>query len=789
MRILKTSLIIQFIISMGLYSGYSNSKLDSLWNVWNNESLADSTRLKAIKKFAWDGYLFTQPDSAFYYAGIQYEFAKKCGNEKQMARALFTQGTSKLVQGKFELAEKIFQESVDISERIGDKAGASSTYNNIGVTHYYRGDFQKTIKYYTKSMEIDKELGKKEGVAGSLINIGNLYRKIGNLDTALNYYKQSLDLQEQLKNQKGIAGTLNNMGVIFEKQGNYARAIDFYTRSLSIQEKLNNQAEIASSLLNIGNIYDNQHEYDKALKYYKRSLDMEQQQKNKEGISKCLYNIADVYADKGELDTALVYHEKSLKIKEELGNKDGIANSMSLIGSIYLNKGDYKKAKEYNNKSLKISREIGYKSGIVIALQNLSQIYFELGQFQRSIELGQQSLKIARDIGIANETKNIAYTLYQSYKNENQYKDALDMHELYISTRDTIESQENQKEVIRQEYKYAYEKQALADSIKNAELQKVKDAELAAQKAISEQQKLRSYFLYGGLIVAIFIGIFIYNRLKLTRKQKGIIEEQKEQVDHAFHQLEEKNIQILDSIKYAKRIQSAILPPEKLVSNYLQNSFILYKPKDIVAGDFYWLEPLGEQVLFAAADCTGHGVPGAMVSVVCNNSLNRAVREYDKDDPGKILDKTRELVIEEFEKSEEDVQDGMDIALCKLKDNKLSYAGANNPLWIIRKDSNQIEEYKANKQPIGKYTKNDPFDSHQVELSSGDTFYIFSDGYIDQFGGPKGKKLKSLKFKQLLLSIQDKNMAEQHKILDDYFSQWKGDLEQLDDVCVIGVRV
>ena len=786
---IKSLFIILMAALMFQSNSYASDKLDSLWNVWSNENQPDSLRLKAIKTYAWDGYLFTQPDSAFYYAALQYDFAKECGNQKQMARALFTQGTSKLVQGKFIEAEKIFQNSVEISLRIDDKAGAASTYNNIGVTHYYRGDYQKTIAFYTKSMEIEEELGKKEGVAGSLINIGNLYRKLGNLDTAFNYYNRSLELQEELKNDKGIAGTLNNIGVIFEKQGNYAKAIEFYTRSLSIQEKLNNESEIASSLLNIGNIYDNQYDYEKALQYYNQSLALEQKLNNKEGISKCLFNIADVYADMDSLDKALEYHEQSLAIKEELGKKDGIANSLSLIGSIYLNKGEYEKATDYNKQSLQISREIGYKSGIVIALQNLSQIHFEMGHFDQSIEFGQQSLKIAQEIGIANETKNIAHTLYQSYKNKNRFKEALNLYELFITTRDTIESRENQKEVIRQEYKYAYEKQALADSIKNAELQKVKDAELAAQKAISQQQRQRSYFLYTGLVIAILIGIFIFNRLKLTRKQKGIIEEQKEQVDHAFHQLEDKNMQIMDSIKYAKRIQTAILPPEKLVNDFLRNSFIFYKPKDIVAGDFYWLEPKGDQVLFAAADCTGHGVPGAMVSVVCNNSLNRAVREYNEEDPGRILDKTRELVIEEFEKSEEDVQDGMDIALCKLNGHQLSYAGANNPLWIIRNGSSEIEEYKPNKQPIGKYTRNDPFDSHQLDLKSGDAFYIFSDGFIDQFGGPKGKKLKSAKFKRLLLSIQGKDMHEQHQVLENYFNEWKGHLEQLDDVCVIGVRV
>ena len=251
--------------------------------------------------------------------------------------------------------------------------------------------------------------------------------------------------------------------------------------------------------------------------------------------------------------------------------------------------------------------------------------------------------------------------------------------------------------------------------------------------------------------------------------------------------VEHRNIEITDSIKYAKRIQSAILPPDTLIREHLMNSFILYKPKDVVSGDFYWIEPTDNGIFFAAADCTGHGVPGAMVSVICNGALNRSVREFRLSAPGEILNKTRELVIKEFEKSEEEVQDGMDIALCKLKNTPLFYSGANNPLWIIR-DSELIET-KADKQPIGRYDKNAPFTTHTIELQKGDSIYIFSDGYSDQFGGEKGKKFKSKAFRQLLLSIQDKTMEDQRILIDEAFETWRGNLEQIDDVCVIGVRI
>ncbi|MEX2597752.1 MAG: 7TM diverse intracellular signaling domain-containing protein [Salibacteraceae bacterium] len=262
--------------------------------------------------------------------------------------------------------------------------------------------------------------------------------------------------------------------------------------------------------------------------------------------------------------------------------------------------------------------------------------------------------------------------------------------------------------------------------------------------------------------------------------------------------ISKKNQEITDSIQYAKRIQSAILPSDRLFQSRLPKSFVLYKPKDIVAGDFYWLESYakasdseGGVVLFAAADCTGHGVPGAMVSVVCSNAMNRAVREFGLTNPGEVLDKTRALVIQEFEKSDEDVKDGMDISLCALSLSTLTlkWAGANNPLWIARKGATEMEEIKGDKQPIGKFHHESPFTTHQLKLNEGDTIYIFSDGFPDQFGGENGKKYKSGKFKHKLVELAKEPIEKQKDLLDHEFESWRGDLDQLDDVCVIGVHI
>lgn len=274
----------------------------------------------------------------------------------------------------------------------------------------------------------------------------------------------------------------------------------------------------------------------------------------------------------------------------------------------------------------------------------------------------------------------------------------------------------------------------------------------------------------------------VESRTRLLRRQKELIEE--------------KNREMVDSINYALRLQNAIIPTKAKVRAAFPQSFVLYKPKDIISGDFYWMNEMEDRTLIAAVDCTGHGVPGAMVSVVGANGLNRCVKEFGLTKPGEILDKLSELVQETFESGEDKVKDGMDGALISLEKNQggnpshsLYYAGAHNPLWIVRKGATEIEEIKANKQPIGNFEHAQAFTTHEVELHPGDAVYMFSDGYADQFGGPKGKKFKYKSLKALLLEMQELSMDKQHDKMDQVFEDWKGEMEQLDDVCVIGIRV
>lgn len=268
------------------------------------------------------------------------------------------------------------------------------------------------------------------------------------------------------------------------------------------------------------------------------------------------------------------------------------------------------------------------------------------------------------------------------------------------------------------------------------------------------------------------------------------VEERTRDLQKQKEVVEEKNREIVDSIHYALRLQQAIIPTEEKVRQVIPESFVLFLPKDIVSGDFYWMAEVGEKAILTAVDCTGHGVPGAMVSVIGANGLNRCVKEFGLRKPSSILDKLKELVVETFESSADQVRDGMDCALCLIdqKNRTVEYAGAHNPLWIVRKGAEEIEEIKADKQPIGDYEFFKPFTNHKLQLEEGDVIYFFSDGYSDQFGGEKGKKFKYKTLKKLLVEIHQLSVDEQEDILLKKFLEWKGDFEQVDDVCLIGVR-
>lgn len=665
-----------------------------------------------------------------------------------------------------------------------------------------------------EALTFDEILFFKKHQGAALNNLGVIYKNMGDLDSALHFNLRSLEIKKEINDKKGIANSYINLGGIYHTQGNLVKALDFYFKCLTIREEIGDEKGVANLMINIGAIYHYQDDYTNALRYYEKSLRLKEELGDILGVGAAYSNIGTVYLEQGDsavkagnqilankkFDDALQNYLAAHEINLTNDNKTGVAKDYNNIGTVYFKTGMFDTALVYFSKCAEFREEYNLKQGLSSAYGNIANIYLEKKLFGKALDYGKRAYNLAKESNSIIEINSATSVLYKTYKAMNQPYLALSMYEEYVSTKDSITSRESSLETIQRQFKYDYDKKSAADSVVNAKAQEIKDIEITKQEVELEAKRNEQMALYGGLVLLLIFGGFTYNRFKVTHRQKGIIEHQKEIV-------EEKQKEILDSINYAKRIQNAILPPSRIVNEYLKNNFILYKPKDIVAGDFYWLEYKNGKILFAAADCTGHGVPGAMVSVVCNNGLNRSVREHGITDPGKILDQTREIVIQEFEKSDEEVKDGMDISICSLdpSTNLLQWAGANNPLWIVRKkeetpsdsipekatfESNySLTELKPDKQPIGKLENPQPFTSHTVQLKKDDTIYIFTDGYQDQFGGDKGKKFKASQLKEILLKNQHKSMSEQKIIIDDAFEKWKGSLEQIDDVCVIGVRI
>jgi serine phosphatase RsbU (regulator of sigma subunit) len=784
-----------------LLSFAQESSLDSLLQVWGNESQPLVERYKAIDKIAKGTYLYKQPDSAVFYAQQHLKLAEEKGDLNEQAIAYNTLGTANGIKGTIDQAIDHFAKGLEVSSQTDNYSVTANLSFNLARCYSFQGKVKEQLIYLTKSVKTYEAVKDWSFVIVGYNRIASIYADSANFKMVDRIYREALErLQQEKETTAAKASLYRNWGHSYNSRGIIPKAIELYTLSLKHFEEVDDLSGIGGTLGSIGLLYIKR-DPAKALEYFEKSIPVLIEAKDNNFLANCYSNIGSVYIEMDNFEEAKAYFEKAIPLHESVNDLTNLANTISSLSACYFEEGNYAMTVEYINKALEIRTHINNHEGIAHSLSRIAEFYFERGNIAKAKSYAMQSLEKAQKLGLLDRTGASAKLLQKIYDQLGDSKNAYKYYQLYIESRDSVLNLENEKKLIEQSYQYQYEKQAAKDSIKAAEETKVAEAKLAQVNAEKEREQLKkkqfktesdkqqqqAYFLYVGLFLAVLFGFFIYNRLRLTAQQNKIIEEQKQKVVSAYDQLDEKNKEITDSITYAKRIQEAILPPDLKVKNAFSNAFILYKPKDIVAGDFYWLEKVGNQVLFATADCTGHGVPGAMVSVVCHGALNRSVREFELTDPGQILDKTRELVVDTFSESDQDVKDGMDIAFCSLDGNTLKYAGANNPLWIIR--DGEVLETKATKQPIGKVDNPIPFTTHTFELQQGDAIYTFSDGFVDQFGGEKGKKFKSKNFKKLLLSIQGKPMNEQKIFINEAFETWRGELDQIDDVCVVGVSV
>lgn len=442
--------------------------------------------------------------------------------------------------------------------------------NNYGYLLTEKGDIPQALRYFEKSMEQYEAIGNKASVAELQNNIGVIYYQINNISKALEYYHKSLTTQEQLGNKSRIATCCNNIGSIYDLTGDISKALEYFSRSVKLYEETGDKMGLGPVFNNIALIYQRQEQNEKALEYNFKSLKAYESVSDKNGIALAYNNIGLIYNRLHQTDKAIEYYNRSFEIHQKTGNKGGMALILNNLGYIYDQKFDEANALEYYTKSLNIYQEINNPRGVAYSLNNIGSVYLSQKRFKEALPYALKSLQLSKSIGFPENIKNSAGLCSKVYEGLHNYKAALENHELFVVMGDSILNVQTKKASLKNQIKYEYEKKAAADSVKNAEVQKVKDAQLIAQQAQIKQEKFQRYGLLAGLAI-VFLGLgFAINRFRVTQKQKKIIEEQKIKVDHAFEALAEKNKEVLDSIHYAKRIQTALVTNEKYIHKSLQ---------------------------------------------------------------------------------------------------------------------------------------------------------------------------------------------------------------------------
>lgn len=687
--------------------------------------------------------------------------------------------------------------TLDKTQNLNSPSGLKLTYLRksgkmftcIGYMHSIKGEGKLAIRYYNKSKAIFIKIHDQIGVATMLNNIAAVYFETGKVKEALDYYQKSLKLRENIGDDIGIAGTLNNMAIVYDSQGQIKEALNYYNQCLKTAEKMGDKELIASSLNNIGCLFQDQGQLKEAMNNFLQSLKIREKINDKKGIAESLNNMATIYKDQGQLNEALKYYQRSLKIKQNAGNKNGISISLYNIALIYEQQGQIKEALDYLLQSLKISESIDDKLSATDALNNIAKIYFDQGQMKPALEYGTKSLRLSKELGFPIRIRESAQTLKEIYEKQGNTAKTLEMFSLYITMRDSIINVDNLKASYKSKIQHEYDKKVLADSIRTASEKKITLAKLAESQAKLKQEKTLKFALYSGLFLLLIFSGFIYNRFKNSQKQKQLIEKQKLVVD-------ESQRKIIASINYAKKIQTSMLPSQEEMINSFEEIFVFYKPKDIVSGDFYWFHSENGFSYLAVADCTGHGVPGAFMTMIAQSILNEVVVKQKITEPDEILNHLHSLIFKALkqDKGDEYSQDGMDVSFVKIdhKQKLLTFAGARNNGFVVY--NKQIEILKATSKSIGglsllgEVEPDRKFKSETFQIKENSMLVLSTDGIFDQLN-VDDKKFGVNRFKETILKFDTNAISTNADFLEVTVNNWKKSVIQLDDILLVGLKI
>jgi tetratricopeptide (TPR) repeat protein len=647
-------------------------------------------------------------------------------------------------------------------------------------------DPSQAIDYLRKSLVIAQRIKFPKGEAGAYSLIGTNFKNMAQYDSAVFYQLKAFNIYKKFIDKTGMSRVFNNIGIVYKEKGDYNEALRFYFKSISFLDEKEHAKHLSRGLMNIGIVYRQMKLFDKALSYYRKSLEIDLKIKNAGGLSRVYANMGTIFLESKKYDSAMWYYNKSHVILDSMKETSTLALVEQNMANIFFIKGNYQKSKELYENSMEVFRRAQDVNSLARGLTSLGAVYVELNNKSGTIKVCEEAMLLAKNTKSKVIKRDTYKAIADNYFKLGKVKEAYELLQQHLLIKDSIYNDDNAKLVNEMDQKYQTEKKEKeiellhkSESIKNLEL------------------KRQNIFIYSGVLltfIIIIFSFFIYRSLRVNKKSNKILLLQNKEIQEQKGIIEEKNKDIVDSIRYAEGLQSTILPGEEMFKRIFRDSFVLFKPKDIVSGDFYWIEEIKEIncVAFAVIDCTGHGVPGAMMSIVSHNLLTNIFKEKKIYSPADALNELLNDLTDTLSRSGNNytANDGMDLSLCVWDKSKecLHFSGAFNPLILIRNGA--FHEFKANKFSIGRHSKEQGavFIQHTIKLQKNDMIYLSTDGYADQFGGDKSKKMMRKNFHLMLTGLADKPCSNQCETLLNNFNSWKNTLEQVDDVCVMGLR-
>ena len=616
--------------------------------------------------------------------------------------------------------------------------------------------------------------------------IGTAYKNIKEYDSCEKYQKAGLKLYEKINDARGISLAYNGLGILEKNRNNFIKSLEYYYKAIEPLDKEKDKGRYATIYMNIGIVYRNLKNPKRALDYYKSCDSVYQILKDTAGIIKNNVNTCTALKEFGKFEEAKILGLHTQKIIELNGSKNsGAFNLYEIIAGIYFHEKNYPKAEQYYLKRFEFEAEMGNQSVLASMYESLALLYKQWGKeflADKYYKLAVQNLSKNRDTKTRLALLNLKIDFLKSGGN---FKEALELHEEKYKLNDSIFSMDLTEKISKMENDISNQQQK-----KDLELlqknQAIKDLEIKRQR----------FFNYGLVIVVLLIVVFVFFILRSLRVNKLINSElniKNKKVEEQNSIIEEKNKDIIDSINYAQRLQQILLPAEEEFKQALPASFLYFEPKDIVSGDFYFIERTEEFAFVSVVDCTGHGVPGAIMSMVANNLLNKVVREKKLTKPAEILQELNHELYYSLKQnvSQKTASDGMDMAICVFYPAKmeLHFGAANTSIYIVR--DKKLIELKPDKMGLGKmaFENNFKFTQQIFKVEKNDMIYMGTDGYADQFGGERGKKMMKKNMQKLFIDIAELPTEKQFSVVKDNFTGWKGNLGQVDDVTVLGFRI